>query len=141
MVAPKRDKCGVADYSEYLLGQLRKLVDVVYETDAEDFTQEMNRVDIVHVQHQYFLFGGVAPWKNWFHRFANKLEAPGVITMHEFVSPVGNPARQAAVALTNRRQFCHRAIRKLIVHTENDRTRLQDSGISAEQIEIIRHGV
>jgi glycosyltransferase involved in cell wall biosynthesis len=141
MVAPKREKCGVADYSEYLLQELRQQVDVAYETDAEGFAPEMNRVDIVHIQHQYFLFGGVAPWKNWFHRFANKIEAPAVMTVHEFVTPEGNAARKRAIKLTNQRQFRHPAIRRLIVHTESDRARLVEDGISAECIDVIRHGI
>lgn len=141
MVAPRREKCGVADYTQYLLKELGKRVDVAYETDAEGFTQEMNQVDIVHIQHQYFLFGGVAPWKNWFSRFVNKVTAPAVMTVHEFVSPEGNPARRWVIDLANKRQFLNPTVRRLVVHTELDRQRLTGCGAPRQKIEVVRHGV
>src|SRR5438874_1508102 len=120
MVAPERSRCGVADYTGYLLEELASRVDVAYVTDAGKFRPEMNAVDLIHVQHQYFLFGGVAPWKNWFGRFARSLKTPSVMTIHEYVPPRGSLPRRIAVASTNRAQFRQPSIRKLIVHTAAD---------------------
>src|SRR5437588_10452223 len=79
-IAPDREQCGVADYSNYLLDELRNLVDVRHHADPAAFTAAMNAdVDLIHIQHQYFVFGGVAPWKNWFARFARQITAPAVM--------------------------------------------------------------
>ena len=141
MVAPNREKCGVADYSRYLLEELRALVDVVHVTDAGGFTPEMNQVDLIHIQHQYFLFGGVAPWKNCFPKFARKITAPAVMTVHEFVDPEGNVARKRAIELTNRRQFTNSRIRALVVHTGTDRDRMIAAGLPGSRIHVIAHGI
>jgi len=141
VISPQKRQCGIADYTAYLLPELRTLVDVAYVTDASDFDDSMNGVDIIHIQHQYFLFGGVAPWKNRFQKFADKLKAPAVMTAHEFVSPHGDVLRRTAIQATNRRNFMNRAIRRLIVHTEADRDRMTASGLVEEQISLVRHGV
>jgi glycosyltransferase involved in cell wall biosynthesis len=140
MVAPRREQCGVTDYSDYLLAPLRELADVRHVTDAAGFTDAMNDVDVVHIQHQYFLFGGVAPWKNRFKEFADRIRVPAVLTAHEFVEPSGNPAAAAAIRATNRRNFLHRAVKRIIVHTEADRARMDQSGIPGG-ISVVRHGV
>jgi glycosyltransferase involved in cell wall biosynthesis len=141
MVAPSREQCGVTDYSRFLVEELRQIVDVRYVTDSAHFTDEMNDVDVVHVQHQYFLFGGVAPWKNRFQEFSTRLRAPTVVTAHEFVEPYGNAAMRTAIGLSNRRNFRHRAIRKIIVHTQADRDRMAANGIPQESLRVIRLGV
>jgi glycosyltransferase involved in cell wall biosynthesis len=147
MVAPRRRQCGVADYTDYLLaelGELRDLLDVRRVVDSTNFTgavADRGFVDIVHVQHQYFLFGGVAPWKNRFRDFADRLRVPAVLTAHEFVEPRGNPAAAAAIRATNRRNFLHKAVSRIIVHTEADRARMDASGIPSAHISVVRHGV
>src|SRR5437868_3332462 len=141
MVTPSERECGVADYTQYLLPELRRLVDVRYVTDASGFGPEMNAVDLIHIQHQYFLFGGVAPWKQRFTSFARRLRRPAVMTVHEFVPPRGSLLRRAAISRANRLHFSHRAVRRLIVHTEADRTRMIDSGLDAGRLTVVRHGV
>src|ERR1041384_5042220 len=111
MIAPRRAKCGVSDYTDYLVAELGKLVDLEYVADSMDFRPEMNAVDLIHVQHQYFLYGGVAPWKNKFDQYLRQLTAPVVLTAHEFVAPVG--IRGPLIRLTNSRQF-DRPIRKIV---------------------------
>lgn len=101
----------------------------------------MNSVDLAHIQHQYFLFGGVAPWKNRFHAFANRLRVPALMTVHEFVPPMGKPHVRAAIALTNRRNFQHPRLQRLLVHTEEDRRKLLSSGVPSDRIVVVRHGV
>lgn len=141
MVSPSRRPCGVADYTDHLLCELRRLVEVAHTTDPESFAPAMNEVDLIHIQHQYFLFGGVAPWKARFKAFAKRLGAPAVMTVHEFVSPEGNPLQRATIAITNRIHFRHPAIRRLIVHTKPDRGRMLGDGIPANRISVVRHGV
>jgi glycosyltransferase involved in cell wall biosynthesis len=139
MIAPISAQCGVADYTNYLLAELKKLADVRIVTDQ--FMPEVNNAEIVHIQHQYFLYGGVAPWKNRFKRFLKMLRRPTILTVHEFVEPEGSPLKRAAIRATNRSQFIHPAIRRLVVHTEYDRQRMIRAGIPADLIVIIRHAV
>ena len=141
MVSPSRRPCGVADYTDYLLCELRASIDVAHTADPESFAPVMNDVDLIHVQHQYFLFGGVAPWKERFKAFANRLRAPAVMTVHEYVSPEGNPVQRVAIAMTNKTHFRNPAIQRLIVHTKADRGRLMGDGVPANRISIVRHGV
>src|SRR5579872_4805091 len=133
MLAPTREQCGVADYTQYLLPELRKHVEVPFVVEAEQFTDEMNAVDLAHIQHQYFLFGGVAPWKSRFARLARRLRVPAVMTVHEFVAPQGRLLFRVAVAATNRLHFRQRAVKRLIVHTEADRDRMTAAGVPTER--------
>lgn len=137
MLTSQRERCGIADYSRLLVAELERRVEIAWITDPSGFSAVMNEADIIHVQHQYFLFGGVAPWKNTFGRFADQIKAPAVMTVHEFVEPDGNLARRAAVAAVNRAQFAHRAIRAFITHTEADRGRLEASGVPRERLHVI----
>jgi len=141
LLAPDRPRCGVADYSRLLLHELQRLVEVVHVADPLAFRAEMNRVDLVHIQHQYFLFGGVAPWRNRFPALLRRLRPPAVLTAHEFVEPVGGPARRAAIRLVNRLQFCSPRVRRILVHTEADRDRMAAQGFDASRLRVVRHGV
>jgi len=141
MIAPAREQCGVADYTRYLLAELRQRVEIPFVVEAAKFAPEMNAVDLAHIQHQYFLFGGVAPWKSRFKRLADRLRVPAVMTVHEFVSPRGNPAVRGAIRLANRLHFRHPAVRRLLVHTEADRERMIQAGLPAEHLVVVRHGV
>lgn len=143
MIAPRRETCGIADYADYLVKELRDLVDVdlVYVGKSANFNAARTPAELVHIQHQYFLYGGIAPWRNRFARFARSLKAPAVLTAHEFVELRGSGLRRAAIGLTNRLQFAHRAIRRIIVHTDWDRDRMARAGLDPSRIRVIRHGV
>src|SRR5687767_12966522 len=96
MVAPRREACGVSDYTETLVRSLTGFAEVAHFVDPDEFRHEMNNdVDLVHVQHEYFVFGGVAPWKSRFRAFIRKVRRPVVMTVHEIVTPRGNPVFRA----------------------------------------------
>jgi len=141
MIAPDARPCGVADYTDHLVRALGNHVEVAWVTSPDGFMDAMNAADIVHIQHQYFLFGGVAPWKSVFRRLASRITAPVVLTAHEFVSGDGNAALRAAAGITNRMTFGRRSIRRIIVHTACDRQRMLDSGIGEQRVTVVRHGV
>ncbi|NLH99977.1 MAG: glycosyltransferase [Chthonomonadales bacterium] len=141
MVTSVAEHCGIAAYSRRLVSELERHVEIAWLTDAEHFSPVMNEADIVHVQHQYFLFGGVAPWKSTFRRFAKRVTAPMVMTVHEFVAPAGSPARRLAIASANRMNFGHVGIREFIVHTDQDHNRLASAGVARNRVHVIRHGV
>jgi len=142
MVAPRREACGVSDYTKGLVRELSDIVEVVHFVDPVGFRAEMNDdVDVVHVQHEYFVFGGVAPWKCRFRSFVRSIRRPLVMTIHEIVPPHGSAAHRAAIRLSNRLHFLHPAVQRYIVHTAQDKGRLAAVGAAEDRIHIIRLGV
>ena len=141
IVAPMREACGISDYTRALVQSLESEVEIAYVTDPARFRPDMNSVDIVHVQHEYFVFGGVAPWKNRFPRFIAGVRPPVVMTVHEIVDPKGSAAFRWAIRRTNRMSFGHASIRHYITHTEQDSRRLADIGVPSGRTQVIRLGV
>ncbi len=141
MVSSLKERCGIADYTRYLADELEKRVEVAWLVEPDGFAPVMNEADVVHIQHQYFLFGGVAPWKSTFRRFVEQVTAPIVMTVHEFVTPEGSAPRRLALAAANRMNFRQAAIRAFIVHTSQDRERLTECGVRPDLVRHIPHGV
>lgn len=168
MFAPqRRARCGIRDYTDLLLAHLRNIPDITEIATVSPDPMEtpwglarsvlryapeerryhalgraMNTGDIAHVQHQYFFFGGVAPHRNHARAFYAALRVPLVLTVHEIVSPEAQRSAltRHLVALANRQNFLHPAIRACIVHTEQDAQSLQALGIPADRITRIPHG-
>lgn len=141
LLAPVEPPCGVADYTRYLAAELERLVEIAWLEHPQRFRPAMNSADIIHLQHQYFLFGGVAPWKSSFQRFARSVTAPLVVTVHEIAEAAGSPIRRFLISLTNRRTFGQPAIRHLFVHTQNDVRRLRSWVHPSVPITVLRHPV
>ncbi len=141
MIAPRKDQCGISDYSDYLVDALSKRTIRIRRIDWENYSPENDSADLVHIQHEYFLFGGVAPWKNRCGYFLNQVDAPVVLTAHEFLPSTGNPVRSLMIRLTNHSNFMHPSIRRILVHTSQDRYLMTHSGIPPEKVQLIRHGV
>jgi len=141
LVAPIQPTCGVADYTRYLAAELGRLVQIAWLVPPAQFQSEMNSADVIHVQHQYFVFGGVAPWKNTFPRFARAVRAPLVMTAHEIVDADGSPLRRLLINVTNRSTFGHPAVRHVVVHTQHDRHRLRPWVRSSTPVTVLRHPV
>jgi glycosyltransferase involved in cell wall biosynthesis len=160
MFAPDRERCGVSDYSRSLirhLGELPDIADIKTVQAPEDSVRgtlaalssywreeqryralgrAMNDSQLAHVQHQYFLFGGVAPHKSHIRAFLNEIRAPIVMTVHEIVSAGPNASQTARTAIrhVNAATFLHPRIARLIVHTRDDVDSLQRVGVAREKI-------
>lgn len=166
MFAPWHSRCGIRDYTKHLVQALDRLPEIRsirivaappdavrtgraairgHRQDQIQFRllgQSMNAgSDIAHVQHQYFLFGGVSPFKSHIRSFLNEIHVPTVMTVHEIAEGQRGLAGRWAIATANRLNFRHRAIRDLIVHTEADRQRLLGIGVGHARVHIIRHAV
>lgn len=169
-LTPMRERCGVSDYSRRLIAELRALPEIAalrlveappdaarpglaasLRCCAEDnrrfraLGERVNAdgVQIAHVQHQYFLFGGVAPHKTHIRAFLDAVRVPMVMTVHEIVTPGARDSvvRRGLLGIANRVNFLHPAIRKLIVHTRADRQALVDLGVAPERIHVVAIGV
>ena len=169
MFTPWRERCGISDYSRHLVTALEAREDIAgvqiieapsaqragllhavraYASEEAKYRvlgEQMNAegVSVAHVQHQYFFFGGVAPHKNHARSFLNAARVPLVMTVHEIAEPEASASllTRRALALTNKANFLHPAIHRLIVHTERDRARLTAVGVSPERIDLIPVGV
>src|SRR5579862_6040332 len=114
LFTPWRVRCGISDYSQHLVAGLRSLpavrsVRIIEPPEDAARAGALNAVrrysagerrfralgsmmngpdvDVAHVQHQYFLFGGVAPHKNHAHAFLESVKRPLVMTVHEIAQP------------------------------------------------------
>jgi glycosyltransferase involved in cell wall biosynthesis len=167
MFTPWHARCGIRDYTANLVEALDGLPEIAstrivpsppdavrsglldlfrnYWIDARRYRslgQAMNAgADIAHVQHQYFLVGGVAPHKTHVRAFLDALAIPTVLTVHEIAEPGPGYLSGWAVRTANRLNFLHRAVKGLIVHTEADRQRLVGAGAPDARIHLIRHAV
>lgn len=90
--------------------------------------------DVVHIQWLPLL--GASPVLGEM-RFVRHLQAQGlpvVYTVHNYLAHDAAPSKAAAF------QHLYRSVNHLIVHTESDRRRLLESGISEKQVVVIPHG-
>jgi glycosyltransferase involved in cell wall biosynthesis len=167
MFTPWHERCGIRDYSAHLIEALDSRPEIAStrivqapagvahaslrsalahrREDVERFRQlgrSMNLAsNIAHIQHQYFLFGGVSPLKSHIGPFLREIRVPAVMTVHEIAEPRGGFASRAAVATANRASFHHPAVTGLIVHTAADLRRLAEMGHPADRLHLIRHPV
>lgn len=163
-------RCGVSDYSRYLHAELERFpeiesirivdapTDVVragafsalehYHADKQRFRElgaKMNALgaNLAHVQFQYFFFGGVAPHKNHTAAFLSAIRLPTVMTVHEIALPKPQTPLSHRLLLqsVNRSIFLNPALHHLIVHTEQDRQRLERIGVPHNKISVLLHGI
>ena len=164
IVAPDRRQCGISDYSRGLNAALRHVsgVEIVREvpfpepSDATGFAasarifgkrkalfQKMGveasakPAQVVHIQHEFSLFDGAAPYKCQAASFYDALTVPVVLTVHELLIENGHALKRIALKNANRVSFLHSGIKQWIVHTSSDRDKLVAIGASAERVHII----
>lgn len=162
LLAPNRERCGIGEYSRLLAEALDALPGIAtvnristpeaatrigtcgalqnYLPDERRFYalgESLNTGDVAHIQHQYFFFGGVAPHKNHFRALLNAVRVPLVLTVHEIASGGTSGWKRALIALTNRRNFLHPAIRQVVVHTQADACKLRTLGVPEAQLTVL----
>ncbi len=162
MLAPTRERCGIADYSRLLVAALEaqpEIADVItvappdgaerigslravssYLAQERQFRalgEQLNVGDIAHIQHQYFFFGGVAPHKNHFAALLKAVHVPLVLTVHEIAEGREVGWKHALIEHTNRSNFLHPVIRQIIVHTQADAQRLRSLGAGADRVTVL----
>jgi glycosyltransferase involved in cell wall biosynthesis len=104
---------------------------------------QTERANLAHIQHQYFFFGGVAPHKNHARAFLNALRIPAVLTAHEIAVPTQNQPYllRRLIERANRDNFLHPSIRRIIVHTAQDRDRMIEIGVAPDRVKVLLHGI
>jgi len=160
-------RCGIAAYTASLVESLRALgveVDVVLVPYTErdpgreaETVARLNAADLVHVQHEYTFFGGIAPTSSSLPRYYAQLKVPRVVTGHTIFSAaellrVAHETRwrqRIAKELLSRyppyRGYVERqpfaGAKAVIVHTEAARDRLAARHIPAERIHVLPAGI
>ena len=142
MVGPTDRQCGVGIYTALLRDALAPFARLPEVMEPAQYRAAPPAGDLVHVQHEYHLFGGVAPWKCRARRLYGAVKEPMVLTAHEFVEPKGRSvAWRTAIRLTNQLHFGAGAARAILVHTRHDRDRMIASGLPAGKLHVVRHGI
>jgi len=166
--APARERCGISDYSRNLLSALQEIssVDMIRCVEPPpsearlSFAGELSRrgsraeqyrrigdelsespSQLIHIQHEYSLLGGVAPHRNQAAALYASVTLPMVVTVHEIVDEGGGSVRTAAIRRVNKVNFLNHGIRKWIVHTSADKERLAAIGAKPEAIHVVPVGV
>jgi glycosyltransferase involved in cell wall biosynthesis len=160
-------RCGIAAYSAALVRELEALghqveiVPVPYtERDpaaAEDRVRRSNAADLVHIQHEYTFFGGIAPGASSLPAYLSRLTVPRVVTGHTVFTarellrvdqetrPRQRLAKRLLSALPLYRASVERApfagAAAVIVHTEAARQRLQRWRIPEERLHVQPAGI
>lgn len=169
MFTPWKAQCGISDYSRQLVQALQKLPEVEevflvepppdagristwqafwhkkeWQRHFKQLGLQMNKegLHIAHIQHQYFFFGGVSPFKNFFPAFVSAIQLPTIMTVHELALPTSpHILKNILVAKTDRATFLAPSLSRLIVHTEADRVTLLHMGCAPEKVTRIPHPV
>ncbi len=159
-------RCGIAAYTAALVEELRRLdvsvevVPVPYtERDparAAETLERLNRADLVHIQHEYTFFGGVAPLSSSLPRYLRGLRKPHVVTAHTVFTasellrleqehrPRQRLAKQLLSAYPPYRAYVERdpfrRAEAVIVHTGAARERMVRRGIPAARLHVLPAG-
>ncbi|MBU1998374.1 MAG: glycosyltransferase [Candidatus Omnitrophica bacterium] len=158
---------GIADYSEYLVAELRKndlevkILPLGYYISGKAFyeqlAKEANLCDICHIQFNYLYFNGEMPYRNMFIYFLRLVKVPVVITCHE-VRLVDKAVIQAGkrdfrTGIYNNTlgfwralsYFMHRKIfamaHKIIVHTQSQLELARSLVEDKSKIIFLTHGI
>src|SRR5579862_1829785 len=119
-LAPDRDRCGISDYSRNLYSALSELESIHITKRLQPPADPVSGIiagravragqfkaigdelsapptQIVHIQHEFSLFGGAAPHKNTAAYLYNSIRLPIVLTVHEIIQETGNILRRTAL--------------------------------------------
>lgn len=160
-------RCGIAAYTAALVEELRGLgveVDVVPVpyTDRDPDRRaaalvRLNAADLVHLQHEYTFWGGIAPGASSLPGWLRALRVPRVVTGHTVFSatellrvdseqrPRQRLAKRLLSAYPPYRRLVEtgpfRGAAAVIVHTEAARTELAARGLPRERLHVLPAGV
>ncbi len=160
-------RCGIASYSGALVPALERLgvtVDIVPVpyTDRSSETlaktvERLNAADLIHLQHEYTFFGGIAPGSSSLPRYLSALRKPWVVTAHTVFDAAEllrieqehrwrqRLAKKALAAMPRYRHSVEVApfagAKAVIVHTEAARERLVERGFRREGVHVFPAGI
>lgn len=167
MWAPCRERFGIASDTASLAGELRRqgveveMVPVPYGDRASAPTgetlQRLNAADLIHLQHDYPFFGGVAPRASSLPLYLSRLKRPRVVTAHTVSSAaelLGLPAEERlrqrlAKQLLSASPSYRRSVERMpfdgaaavIVHSTEARERMLARRLPPDRVRVVSPGV
>jgi polysaccharide biosynthesis protein PslF len=151
------DKCGIADYTRYVVNALKKQgtsVNMIPVQEGKSSTQFievgkiLNLSQVAHIQHEYAFFSNnrvpiLFPFMSTVHFFLliRQVTVPKIITLHELMAAgITNPVKRFAASLFLKSfavvlNKCDR----IIVHTERFRNILLRYGVDEQRVLFIPH--
>src|SRR5579883_2855038 len=161
------ERCGIASYTGSLVTALLELgvevevVPVPYtDRDPARFAETVRRLndaDLVHVQHEYTFFGGVAPRSSSLPDYYARLDVPRVVTAHTVFSAAEllrlpqetrwrqRLAKQLLAAIPRYRRSVEvqpfAGAAGVIVHTEAASDRMVTRGLPKQRLHVLPAGI
>lgn len=100
---------------------------------AAKYLNSLNHVSLVHVQHEFGIFGGT--WGKNIVLFLRELSKPAIITFHTVIPSPESVVRETVQAIDNH-------VQSIVVMTETSKKILmEDYGVAENKIVIIPHGI
>lgn len=163
----RAQRCGIAAYSDALAAELRALgldIDLVPVPGDDrssrlqaELLERLNSADLIHIQHEYSFWGGIAPGKSSLPVYLKRLRKPRVTTAHTVFTTAEllrtateeRPRQRAAKELLSRYRPFRRQVeaapfagsRAVIVHTREARERLIRWKFAPSSIHVIPAGI
>jgi glycosyltransferase involved in cell wall biosynthesis len=148
--------CGIARYSAELISELRKFIDIfvvpfgpqVWERlrlpsdrraqrkSAIEVAMVASLADLVHIQFQPQLFGGMHPMKCTLPILLKRLSKPAILTVHE-LDIYGNLATATLKLLINAWLLRRKQVKRVIAHNRFTARWLVRLGVEPRKISII----
>jgi glycosyltransferase involved in cell wall biosynthesis len=148
--------CGIARYSAELISELRKFIDIfvvpfgpqVWERlrlpsdrraqrkSAVEVATVASLADLVHIQFQPQLFGGMHPMKCTLPILLKRLSKPAILTVHE-LDIYGNLATTTLKLLINAWLLRRKPVKRIIAHNRFTARWLVRLGVEPRKISII----
>jgi len=148
--------CGIARYSAELISELRKFIDIfvvpfgpqVWERlrlpsdrraqrkSAIEVATVASLADLVHIQFQPQLFGGMHPMKCTLPILLKRLSKPAILTVHE-LDIYGNLATATLKLLINAWLLRRKQVKRIIAHNRFTARWLVRLGVEPRKISII----
>jgi glycosyltransferase involved in cell wall biosynthesis len=148
--------CGIARYSAELISELRKFIDIfvvpfgpqVWERlrlpsdrraqrkSAVEVAMVASLADLVHIQFQPQLFGGMHPTKCTLPILLKRLSKPAILTVHE-LDIYGNLATATLKLLINAWLLRRKPVKRIIAHNRFTARWLVRLGVEPRKISII----
>ncbi|MFA4016098.1 MAG: hypothetical protein RUDDFDWM_001199 [Candidatus Fervidibacterota bacterium] len=148
--------CGIARYSAELISELRKFIDIIVVPFGPQVWQRLclpsdirtqrkhaieaatvaSFADLVHIQFQPQLFGGLHPMKCTLPILLKRLSKPAILTVHE-LDIYGNLATATLKLLINAWLLRHKTVKHIIAHNRFTARWLTRLGVEPRKISII----
>lgn len=148
MIAPDIEKDGISKYTDFLMSELEKEIDIELLgiekrqslTDILRLAKKASKYDIIHVQYTPEFWGNIFGyfWGSYFPIFAKLTSAKIVLTAHEYDFEHQNKIIEKIQKMKMKKTFS--SCDKIIVHNEKGKKFIENISPKSDVV-IIPHGI